>query len=139
VRGEPHADAVGGTVDSARWQRARRTGGQPVSVARCLREQRAARRKGPDHHRGHGRAYSLPGADPRASAVALIWFARDGDVPVAPLARRAKSVVFVRRSPLVAASTSGCLVRLSRTAGWAAGPFESWHGGPPHLSNDDPA
>src|SRR5262249_57959796 len=71
LRGEPHADAVGGTVDTARWQRARRSRGQPVSLERGLREQRAARREGAHHHRGHGGTDPHPGTGARAAAALL--------------------------------------------------------------------
>ncbi len=57
---EPHADAMGGAVGTARRQRARRAGGQPVPEPWRLREQCAAGREGAHHHRGAwGRGYLL--------------------------------------------------------------------------------
>ncbi len=50
LRNQPHADAVGGPVDIARWQRARGPGRQSVPEARRLRQQRATGRKGTDHY-----------------------------------------------------------------------------------------
>ena len=71
VRHQPHADALGGAVDTARRQRARRPRGQSVFEQGRVCEQRPAGGKGPHHHRGHGRPHSHRRAGARAAAVAL--------------------------------------------------------------------